>query len=178
MADKHSGRLAGWSDAMRLEFNLRRARGYKINASYDYIVEKYEDAEEYRPQTMYTYCKSLQGLKEYEQALEQVREEAKEKMYSHRGSRLDALIEVAEKLMLHFRLSTVSNEMVKLAGEIRSCLGEIRQEVDPYGLEHNQVQSHFEKLLGGFAGLGDKKQNMILEEAFWLKPSTTQTESN
>ena len=48
MADKHDGRLAGWSDAQRLEFNLRRARGYKINHSAEYINETYPEAVEYR----------------------------------------------------------------------------------------------------------------------------------
>ena len=174
----HSGRLSGWPDEVRLEFNLHRAHGWKIKDAHEKIEADYPDLEKYQRQTIYTYCKCEQGKHEYKKALEQVREEAKDKLYAHRGSRLDALIEVAEKLIFHFRLSENPAQLTKLAGEIRSTMSEIRAEVDPYGLESNTVRSHFDKLLGGFAQLSDKKQNMILEDSFWLNNSTPQIESN
>lgn len=175
---KHAGRLAEWPDDIRHEFNLLRARGYKIKHAYLKILEDHQELVEYNVQTIYTYCKCTQGKHEYKKALEEVRELAKDKMYAHRGSRLDALVEVAEKLIFYFRLSESTSELTRLAAEIRSTMGEIRSEVDPYGLESNTVKSHFDKLLGGFAQLPDKKQNMILEDAFWLNNSTPQIESN
>lgn len=175
---KHSGRLAEWPDEVRHEFNLLRARGHKIKHADAQIRAKYPELVEYKIQTMYTYCKCPQGVQEYKRALDEVRELAKDKMYAHRGSRLDALVEVAEKLLFYFRESNTTSELTRLATEIRSTMGEIRAEVDPYGLESNTVKSHFDKLLGGFAQLPDKKQNLILEDAFWLNNSTPQTESN
>ena len=176
MTDKHSGRMSEWQDAERHEMNLMIARGYKIKHAFETVRDKYQ-LPDYKIQTVYTYTKCPQGKKEYEEALKQVRAEAKEKTLSHRGSRLDALIEVAEKLMEYFRLSDKPTEMTKLAAEIRSCMTEIRNEVDPYGIEDASVMSHFDKLLGGFSKLQEKKQNMILEDQFWLN-STQQTESN
>lgn len=172
------GRMAEWPDEMRRDFNLLRARGYTTTKAHDRVKVMYPDAKEYNIQTVYTYCKTPQGKKDYQDALNQIREEAKTKTYAHRGSRLDALIEVAEKLLDHFRVSSKPTEMTRLAAEIRACMSEIRQEVDPYGIEDATVMSHFDKLLSGFGKLQEKKQNMILEDQFWLNNSTPQTESN
>lgn len=178
MNEKHAGRLAEWPNALRHEFNLMRARGWKTKHVWLDIKERYPGEVEYNIQTIYSYCKSPQGEKELKDALEEVREEATTKMYAHRGSRIDALIEVAGKLFFHFRATENVSQLTRLATEIRSTLGEIRQEVDPLGLDSHKVQSHFDKLLGGFAQLSQTKQNLILEDAFWLKTSTPQTESN
>ena len=174
---QHYGRMAEWADDQRHEMMLLIARGHKIKHAFEKIRDRY-DLTDYKIQTVYTYVRCSQGQEEYKKALDEIREAAKDKTYAHRGSRLDALTEVAEKLMDHFRVSSKPSEMVRLAAEIRSCMNEIRQEVDPYGLESNKVASHFDKLLGGFAQLGQKKQDMILEDAFWLNNSTQPTESN
>ena len=170
------GRLKKWTDEMRDEFNILRARSHKIKASMQKIHDKYEDCHEYNYNTVFAYCQSDTGKKDYERALKIVREEAKNKTFAQRGSRVDTLIEMAEKLLFHFRLTEKTSEMTRLAAELRSTLGEIRSEVDPYGLEDSATRSHFDRLLSGFSKLDEKKQDLILEDQGWI--STTPTQSN
>ena len=171
-------RLEKWSDEIRREFNILRARSHSIKGSLRMICDNYPDAHKYTYGSVHGYTKSPQGEKEYKEALHLVREQAKTKSFSQRGSRVDTLIEMAEKLLWHFRQSEKTAELTKLAAEIRSTMGEIRAEVDPYGLEDSATRSHFERLLGGFSKLDGKKQDLILEEVVWTPDSTTPTKAN
>ena len=173
----YEGRLDKWTDELRSEFNILRARSHSIKGALKMICDNYPDAHEYAYATVHGYTRSPQGQKEYKEAIALVREQAKTKSFSQRGSRVDTLIETAEKLLWHFRSTEKVSELTRLASPTRSTLAEIRSEVDPYGLEDSATRSHFERLLGGFSKLEDKKQEMILEDtAKWI--STSQIESN
>lgn len=173
----YEGRLEKWSDELRSEFNLLRARSHTIKGALKMICDNYPDAHEYSYAAVHGYTRSAQGQKDLKDAIALIREQAKTKSFAQRGSRVDTLIETAEKLLWHFRSTEKVSELTKLASELRSTLAEIRSEVDPYGLEDATTRSHFERLLGGFSRLDGKKQDMILEDtAQWI--STSQTESN
>lgn len=172
----YEGRLDKWTDELRSEFNILRARSHTIKGALKMICDNYPDAHEYSYGAVHGYTRSPQGQKEYEEAVKLVREQAKSKSFSNRGSRVDTLIETAEKLLWHFRSTEKVSELTRLASELRSTLAEIRSEVDPYGLEDAQTRSHFERLLGGFSKLEGKKQDMILEDtAEWISTSPTQS---
>lgn len=177
MADATEGRLAEWSPVQRHEFNLLRARNYKITDAARRMAENYEDLHEYAYTTLASYAKSVQGQQEYERALRQVREEASKKSFTHRGSRLDTLIEVGNKLLGAFRTSVKVVELTKLAGEIRDTMREIRQEVDPLGLESEAVASHFDKIFVGFNKLDERQKRMLSDDEFW-KDQTQEIERN
>lgn len=173
----YEGKLEKWTDELRLEFNILRARSHTIKGALKMIVSNYPDAHDYSYAAVHGYTRSEQGKKDYEAAVKVVREQAKSKTFSQRGSRVDTLIETAEKLLWHFRNTEKVGELTKLASEIRSTLAEIRSEVDPYGLEDAATRSHFDRLLSGFSHLEGKKQDMILDDTeAWI--STSQTESN
>ena len=173
----YEGRLEKWSDEIRSEFNILRARSHTIKGALKMICDNYPDAHEYSYAAVHGYTRSPQGQKELQEAVKLIREQAKTKSFAQRGSRLDTLIETAEKLLWHFRNTEKVAELTKLASELRSTLGEIRAEVDPYGLEDATTRSHFERLLGGFSRLEEKKQDLILGDTeTWI--STSQTESN
>ena len=169
-------KLEKWDESTLRQFNILRARSYSTKKSLEKIIENVEDVHPYVYSSISGYVNSPEGEKGLAAALEVVREEAKNKTFAHRGSRVDALIEIASKLLFHFRASTKPSEMSRLATELRSTLAGIREEVDPYGIEDTSTRSHFEKLLSGFGKLEEKKQDMILEDQVWI--STQPTESN
>jgi hypothetical protein len=177
MADATQGRLHKWTDEQRHAFNRMRAKNYTIKEAVAFLKENDEDLHEYAYTTLASYIGCIQGKEEYKLALEEVREEAKVMSFTHRGSRLDTLIEVANKLLHAFRTVTAVGDMTKLAGELRDTMKEIRQEVDPLGLESGAVASHFDKILTGFNTLDQTQRSMILgEPSEWN--STQQTRSN
>jgi hypothetical protein len=177
VADATKGRLARWTDKQRHEFNRLRAQNYGIKGSYRQLKELDEELFEYQYPTLASYTKSVQGVQEYDVALGEIRKEAEGKSYTHRGSRLDTLIEVGNKLLAAFRTTNAVTEMTKLSGEIRDTMKEIRLEVDPLGLESNAVASHFDKILTGFSSLDKRHQKMIASEEFWTE-KTTEIEPN
>lgn len=177
MANAQEGRLALWSPEQRHQFNKYRAQNHGIKGSFTKLKSEEEDLHEYTYPTLASYTQSPQGREEYSTALEEVREEAKSKSYTHRGSRLDTLIEVGNKLLTAFRATKAVGEMTKLSGEIRDTMKEIRLEVDPLGLENDAIASHFDKILTGFSTLDKRHQKMIAGEEFW-NDQTSEIEPN
>ena len=153
--------LAKWEDEQLDYFNVFRARHYSVKKALEKVLEVTE-AYEYSYVNVAAYARSTQGQKDLQASYDVVRERAKELSYSHSGSRLDTLIEVADKLLLLFRGTVNVQHVTKLAGELRDVLKEIRLEVDPYGMEDGTVKSHFETILTGMAGLPANQRNMIL----------------
>ena len=164
-----------WSDETLGEFNLLRARHYSVRKALATMVEG--GANEYSYVNVAAYARSPQGKKDLQAAYEVVRSEAKTLSYSHSGSRIETLVEIADKMLHTFRGVSKVTEMTKLAGEIRDVLKEIRAEVDPYGIESQTVKSHFETILTGMQGLPPRHRNMILG-ATKSKPSTSETATN
>ena len=62
-------RLEKWSDEIRREFNILRARSHSIKGSLRMICDNYPDAHKYTYGSVHGYTKSPQGEKEYKEAL-------------------------------------------------------------------------------------------------------------
>ena len=168
--------LGNWSDDQKREFAYLQAKSYSIRSAWKQMVEQ-EDVHDYTYNTVAVYARSKENKELVKQETEKIREEVREKTYSHSGSRIDSLIEVAEKLLTTFRTADKVVDLTRLSGEFRATLQAIRQEIDPYGIESHETRSHFESILYGIQGLPRKHQDMILG-ASESKTSTGVTESN
>jgi len=138
-----------------------RARHHSVKKALEKTLEATQGYE-YSYVNVAAYARSADGQKDLQAAYDVVRSEAKKLSYSHSGSRIDTLIEVADKMLQIFRHATKVTEITKLAGEIRDVLKEIRTEIDPYGIESQTVKSHFETILTGMQTLPVAHRDMIL----------------
>ena len=165
-------RLAKWTDENRLHFNQLRVRGRKLAEALRATLVEFPDAEQYQYQTVLAYVNSTQGSSDLKIARDGVTASAKESFLATSGGRLDMMAEVAADLMAHFSHMDNMSLKIKLAGEIRSMMREIRLEVDPLGLDNTQGTSHFEKMLTSFNVLAEKDKETILavSEATWAGP--------
>jgi len=167
--------LGDWSDEQKTEFAYYLAKSFSTRAAWKKMVEQ-EDVHEYSYVMTCKYVKSDDCKERVKKATEEIRSEVREKTYSHSGSRIDSLIEVAEKLLTVFRSAEKVVDLTRLSGEFRATLQGIRQEIDPYGIESHETRSHFENILFGIQGLQPVHRDMILGAS--SSKSTGETESN
>ena len=153
--------LGNWSDDQKDEFAFYLAKAFSARAAWKKMVEQ-EDVHQYSYVIVAKYANSEDCRERRIRAQDKIREEVKDLTFSHSGSRIDTLIEVGSKLLAAFRASTKVAEMTKLAAELRQTLTDIRQEIDPYGIENQQTRSHFENILLGVQGLPNQQRQMIL----------------
>lgn len=153
--------LSKWGLDEKREFAYYLAKNYPVRQAWQRMCER-EGVHQYTYQICTQFAKDKECKDLVREAYDIVREEVKDSSYSHSGSRIDTLIEVAQKLLNAFRASTKPTEMTKLSAELRSTLSDIRQEIDPYGIENQQTRSHFENILMGVQGLPNKQRELIL----------------
>lgn len=169
-------RLKHWSDEIREAFNQKLVRNNNVTASLKATLAEMPEAHQYEYPTVLAYTRSSQGVEDRKAAQKTLAKTAKGTFLATGGGRLDTLVEVATDLMGRFRTAPDSKEATTLATEIRNTIREIRQEVDPLGLENDGTRSHFEKLLGSFNQLAsdDKDRIMAISEATWKSQPTVE----
>ena len=153
--------LSQWTHEEKAEFADYVARQYSTRQAWMRVCEG-EDTHQYTYQVCARFIKTDEGKKLVKEATAVIRDEVREKSYSHSGSRIDTLIEVAQKLLNTFRETEKPVDLARLSSEFRSCLSDIRIEIDPYGIENAESRSHFENILLGVQGLPKKQADMIL----------------
>ena len=166
--------LGSWTHEEKEEFAEYIARQYSVRHAWMRVCEG-EDTHPYTYPAVARFAKSDEGKKLVKEATAVIRDEVREKSYSHSGSRIDALIEVAYKLLNMFRETEKPVDLARLSNEFRNCLSDIRLEIDPYGIENAESRSHFENILLGVQGLPKKQADMILGVT---ASSTGETETN
>jgi len=166
-------RLKEWTDDQRQDFNRSRAQQYSIKDAHAKLAALHEDLHVYPYVTVHKYTLSDQGKAELEEAYNELRTEVKTEAFSHRGSRVFALIEIANKLLERFRTGLENRDLVLLGREFREMMKAIREEVDPYGIADGVVISHFDKLLAGYADLPEADRKVIMDGTEWQPPHST-----
>ena len=180
--------LSKWSDAMREMYLDLRAKNFVSSRAQTLVLEAYqaesdEPLHAYSHRSLSDYEKSAAGSERLTALEGDFREGAVKRSFSHKGSRVGSLVEVAIVLLERFRKEDEKGDdarvgsLTALSREIREQLQAIQREVDPLGLSPATVQSFYAEQAAMFASLSSRGKEMlkIEKEPDWLKlPATPQ----
>lgn len=128
-------------------FDKLIARRHGVRESIDIFYSEYPDAQEYKEQSFYAYVKSDEGKERIHAETAVLREEAGSHSFAHRGSRVAALVEISERLLSRIRgfptPQVGSQDYVRVSGEFRRSLQDIKAEVDILGLGDGDAMDIF-----------------------------------
>jgi len=127
------GALLELTDEERECFLIAHCRGLSIAKARDALYAEHSKARKYGVQSFKEYLKTEDGIFRREELLEKVREAAVKRSYANHGSRVDALIQNAQRLqeqLLSDDLAPKDRSM--LSAEFRNHLALIKDETDVF----------------------------------------------
>ena len=151
------------------------AKSYGVREVIDILSKTYPESHVYHEQSFYNYKKSEEGKNGIDRELETIREEAKTHSFAHRGSRVAALVEISESLLNKIRTyqpKEVGNgDYIKVSGEFRRSLQDIKAEVEILGLGDSNALDIF----AAFSSMVKSEDGLpsFVKKAIQLKPKPT-----
>lgn len=127
-----------------------RADNHTIKDTLAWLAEEYPDAPEYKYTTVRLWFQKLEGRRLYNQALEAIRKDAKNREYANKESRILALIEIVGKIhnALRDMDPKVDGKFPQLFREFREGLSALRNETDG-GFGSAELESAFNVMMKG-----------------------------
>lgn len=140
-------KLQQWTREQKTHFAELSAQGLSVRAAMETLDSEYDNLHKYTNEQVRRYRISDECKEEISSILAKIRLEAENRSYAHQGSRIDAMVDVAEKL--YSRIAMVHPEdvskFVSLSGEFRQYMEAIRKEMAPYQATEDQALSLFER---------------------------------
>jgi len=134
------------------EFILRvRAENRSITETWKIFYETYPDAEEtrqYSKRAFEEWFKKPQIKEDLMRAQRSVIDGTRSYSYANKDNRLLALIEISEKMMEELRILGAGDKLFPVINrELRENFKFIKDEVDPFNMEDEQVRSAYETFM-------------------------------
>lgn len=161
-------RLQNLPPSQRQEIAQLIARGYLVTEA---RLEFYRLHPEYLPddwypyQTVLSYVRSDEGVREIEEEKKKLRDNAATGDYVHRGERLSVLVENLRNLMSEFRAGPDVRTKIALSSECRQIIREIREEAVPYDTEGRGIQSPFQDFVDLLKQVPEEMRTLMTEKA-------------
>lgn len=135
-----------------------------LTAAIKQMYAEFPDAHEYDKNSIHNYFRSARFLTDRDQLMEEVRKETPKRGFSKRENRIQILQRVSEKMFTALdAMATVdilenAQKFQKICSELRSCLGEIREEISRIGGSSSEgVKSMAQELANDERRLADTK---------------------
>lgn len=177
-----------------------RSKSFGVQRAQRLVIEAYQPESD-APVHEYKYA-SLQnfenkgGAERLSELEATFREGAVKRSFSHKGSRVGSLIEVATTILDRFRREdakdalreqavlqgetedlpkgTNTSSLLGLSREFRESLAAIQKEVDPLGLSDATVKSFYEQQMDMFGKLSERGKDMLnVRNMPWLNQPTS-----
>jgi hypothetical protein len=135
------------------------------NLTDEQLYEEHPEAQRYAYNSFLLYEKTTQGAEDFEKALSAYREEAKTASFAAGESRVAALVEIAEELLVRFRRELSSGsiqEITATSREFREIMRELRAETDPMGGTAEEL-SFFERMMTTVATFKPREQRLLVD---------------
>lgn len=164
-------RLRKLTPEQKADISLRKARGYSINKIFNDFYEEHSyvvEDQRHSYNSFRAYFASEEGKEAVKEARQALRDGAPVSEYTHRGERLDVLVENLGRLLTRIRMADEApmevSALTGLSSEIRQVIREIREEAAPYDSDADAVQSPMEQFFSQLQSLDPKVQKLVLGE--------------
>lgn len=127
--------LENWTTEQKEALAEQVAGGLSVNAAALKVGERYQDElYPYKLNVLWRWCKSDDGREVIQKILLRIRKEAETRSFANSGSRINALVDVAEEIynaLKDLDKKKDTRNFVSLCGEFRQYMDILRKEMQP-----------------------------------------------